>query len=205
MLAVTCQTGYVFAFVSGRPTLDLVGTLKWRRDDCEEQLVDASAWRAWVDASGLKVRLDGAVDGQALSRVIAVRESLYRALTAVLDGRTLPRADLARLNAVAAGRGPDMKLDSRGSVRQVGTVDQVLTELVRDAMHVLGGEDLGRLRECVNPRCTRLFLDTSRAGTRRWCGMTECGNKAKVAAFRARRLAHPRTDTGADENANLGV
>ena len=118
-----------------------------------------------------------------------MRESLYRALTAVLDGRTVPRADLARLNAVAAGSGPEMRLDSRGSVRQAGTVDQVLTALVRDAMDLLGGADLAQLRECVNPRCTRLFVDTSRAGTRRWCGMTECGNTAKVAAFRARRRA----------------
>jgi predicted RNA-binding Zn ribbon-like protein len=45
------------------------------------------------------------------------------------------------------------------------------------------------LRGCSNPRCTRLFVDTSRAGNRRWCGMTECGNAAKVAAFRARQRA----------------
>ena len=54
----------MFAFVSGRPSLDLVGTLKWRRDDREEQLVDAAAWRAWVEASGLTVSLVGPVDGQ---------------------------------------------------------------------------------------------------------------------------------------------
>jgi predicted RNA-binding Zn ribbon-like protein len=190
---VTCQTRYVFAFVSGRPSIDFVGTLKWRRDEREEQLVDAAAWRAWVDASGLSVSLVGPVSTDALSRVVAVREPLYRALTAVLDGRAVPRVDVALLNAVAAGSGPDMTLSSRGNVRRAGTVDQVLTALVRDAMHVLGGDELAELRECVNPRCTRLFIDTSRAGTRRWCGMSECGNAAKVAAFRARRRAHPPT------------
>jgi predicted RNA-binding Zn ribbon-like protein len=184
----------VFAFVSGRPSLDLVGTLKWRRDDEEEQLVDASAWRAWVGASGLRVSLVGPIDGPALRRVIDVRESLYRALTAVLDGRTVPRADLARLNTVAAGSDPGMRLDARGNVRRAGTVDQVLTALVRDALDVLSGANRAKLRECVHPRCTRLFIDTSRAGTRRWCGMTECGNKAKVAAFRARRRACAPTE-----------
>jgi predicted RNA-binding Zn ribbon-like protein len=176
----------MFAFVSGRPHLDLVGTLKWRRDDREEQLVDAAAWRAWVQASGLGVKLVGPVDDAALSRVIEVRESLYRALTAVLDDRAVPRTDLARLNAVAASAGPEIKLNPRGAVRQVGTAEQVLTALVRDAMNLIGSKDLAQLRECVDPRCTRLFLDSSRAGTRRWCGMTECGNTAKVAAFRAR-------------------
>ncbi len=179
----------MFVFVSGRPSLDLIGTLKWRHDEREEQLVDPSAWRAWVDSSGLAISLVGPLDGQAMSRVIEVRESMYRALTAVLDGRTVARADLARLNATAAGPGPEMRLDARGNVRRAGTVDQVLTALVRDALDVLGGEDRARLRECANPRCTRLFIDTSRAGSRRWCGMTECGNAAKVAAFRARRRA----------------
>jgi predicted RNA-binding Zn ribbon-like protein len=179
----------VFAFVSGRPSLDLVGTLKWRRDDREEQLVDPAAWCAWVEASGLTLSLVGPMDEQALSRVIALRESLYRALDAVLNGRAVPRSDLARLNAVAAGRGPESRLNSRGEVRRSGTVDQVLNAVVRDAMDVLGGDDLAQLRECVNTRCTRLFIDTSRAGNRRWCGMTECGNTAKVAAFRARRRA----------------
>jgi predicted RNA-binding Zn ribbon-like protein len=179
----------VFAFVSGCPSLDLVGTLKWRRDDREEQLVDVAAWRAWVEASGLTVSLIGPMDEQALSRVIAVRESLYRTFNAVLDRRAVPRADLARLNAVAAGSGPESRLNARGEVRRSGTVDQVLNAVVRDAMDVLDGASLTQLRECVNPRCTRLFVDTSRAGSRRWCGMTECGNTAKVAAFRARRRA----------------
>jgi predicted RNA-binding Zn ribbon-like protein len=31
-----------------------------------------------------------------------------------------------------------------------------------------------------------LFVDTSRKGDRRWCSMSACGNKAKVAGFRKR-------------------
>jgi predicted RNA-binding Zn ribbon-like protein len=179
----------VFAFVGGRPCVDFVGTLKWRRDDREEQLVDPAAWREWVRASGLAVSLVGPVDAPGLDRVLAVREAIYRALTAVLEGRDVPRADVARLNAVAADPVTDLKLSSRGHVRRAGTVDQILTALVRDAMELLDGPDAPRLRGCVNPRCTRLFVDTSRAGNRRWCGMTECGNTAKVAAFRARQRA----------------
>ena len=179
----------MFAFVSGRPSVDFLGTLKWRRDDCHEQLVDAPAWRAWVKASGLAVDLVGPVDAPTLARVLAVRESLHRALTAIREGRRVPRVDLARLNAAAADDGLQLKLDARGNARRSGTVDQILTALVRDAIDLLGGTDAARLRECTNPRCTRLFIDTSRAGTRRWCGMTECGNTAKVAAFRARRRA----------------
>ena len=181
----------MFAFVSGRASLDLLGTLKWRRDDNEEQLADPAAWRAWVKGSDLDVALTGPVDAEALTRVRQVREALYRAVTAARSGQTVPRRDLLRLNGVARGEGPRQRLDRQGHVRQAGTVDQLLTALVRDAFALLAGADANRIRDCSNPRCTRLFVDSSRAGTRRWCGMTECGNAAKVAAFRARQRPSP--------------
>ncbi|GAA2338493.1 CGNR zinc finger domain-containing protein [Dactylosporangium salmoneum] len=43
------------------------------------------------------------------------------------------------------------------------------------------------MRECAEEACTRLFVDRSRAGNRAWCGMEECGNKAKARSYRARR------------------
>jgi hypothetical protein len=38
-----------------------------------------------------------------------------------------------------------------------------------------------------------LYLDTTRSGTRRWCSMRRCGNRAKVRAHRARQLRERRT------------
>jgi predicted RNA-binding Zn ribbon-like protein len=54
-------------------------------------------------------------------------------------------------------------------------------------------EELSRVRRCADPRCTRVFLDTSRNGTRRWCDMGTCGNRAKAARHRA-RSSHRRDD-----------
>jgi len=50
---------------------------------------------------------------------------------------------------------------------------------------VLGGEMPDRLGVCTAPRCDRVFVDTSRNGTRRYCS-TSCQNRVKTAAFRAR-------------------
>ena len=49
--------------------------------------------------------------------------------------------------------------------------------------------DLGwtRVKACPGPDCGWVFHDRSRNGSRRWCDMGECGNRAKGAAFRARR------------------
>jgi predicted RNA-binding Zn ribbon-like protein len=50
---------------------------------------------------------------------------------------------------------------------------------------VLGGEHHDRLGVCTAPRCDRVYVDTSRNGTRRFCS-TSCQNRVKTAAFRTR-------------------
>jgi predicted RNA-binding Zn ribbon-like protein len=37
-----------------------------------------------------------------------------------------------------------------------------------------------RIRQCANPKCLWMFVDASKAGTRRWCDMNACGNRAKA-------------------------
>jgi len=49
---------------------------------------------------------------------------------------------------------------------------------------VLGSDLQGRLGVCTAPRCDRVFVDTSRNATRRFCS-TSCQNRVKTAAFRA--------------------
>ena len=175
-----------FVFVSGRPALDFAGTLKWRTDGPEEQLARPADLRAWLRAAGL-VEPPPPVDPAGLARARAVREAVYRAVTARRAGRSIPRADVESLNAAAGPAPLRPRLDARGRLRHEGNLDAVLSTLARDALDLLGGPDAARLRQCANPRCTRIYLDFSRAGSRRWCGMTECGNAAKVAAFRARQ------------------
>jgi predicted RNA-binding Zn ribbon-like protein len=42
------------------------------------------------------------------------------------------------------------------------------------------------VRECANDKCLWLFLDDSKNGTRRWCSMSACGNRAKAHRHYAR-------------------
>lgn len=56
-----------------------------------------------------------------------------------------------------------------------------LGELVR-----LAGQ--GRVRVCGGPGCGLLFVDASRAGTRRWCDDAGCGNRVRVRRSRTNRV-----------------
>ncbi len=51
---------------------------------------------------------------------------------------------------------------------------------------VLGGEYHDRLGVCTAPHCDRVYVDTSRNGSRRFCS-TACQNRVKAAAFRERQ------------------
>jgi predicted RNA-binding Zn ribbon-like protein len=53
----------------------------------------------------------------------------------------------------------------------------------------LGGEYATRLGVCSAPDCDRVYVDTSRNGTRRFCD-TACQSRVKAAAHRTRTHEH---------------
>ena len=79
-------------------------------------------------------------------------------------------------------------IDSTGSAAWglPSTGIAVLSAVARDGINVLTGTIAGRLRECEGGDCRLVFLDASRPGSRRWCSMERCGNRAKVRAHRAK-------------------
>ena len=69
---------------------------------------------------------------------------------------------------------------------------EALARAVQPLVDAIAGGDTGRFRICANDGCRWVFEDTSRAGRRRWCDMSSCGNRAKVRRYRSRHKAeHP--------------
>jgi predicted RNA-binding Zn ribbon-like protein len=62
----------------------------------------------------------------------------------------------------------------------------LLIPVIESAADALIAGELDRVRRCGDPRCTRVFLDDTRNGRRRWCEMSTCGNRAKAARWRER-------------------
>jgi predicted RNA-binding Zn ribbon-like protein len=62
----------------------------------------------------------------------------------------------------------------------------LLAPILWSAADLLAGPRRPRVRTCANPQCRWLFLDDSKAGTRRWCSMASCGNRAKAHRHYAR-------------------
>ncbi|PYT96323.1 MAG: hypothetical protein DMG38_24360 [Acidobacteria bacterium] len=68
-------------------------------------------------------------------------------------------------------------------------LEWLLAAVARSAAEIIAEGARAPLRLCANPRCGLFFYDTSRTHRRRWCSMTACGNRHKVAAFARRHAA----------------
>lgn len=127
------------------------------------------------------------IDDRALVDTLALRAAITRMAAAIADDLPLTPNDIDTLNLFAAT--PDVPPVLAGGRRQAGAgrirIGQALSALARDAVSLFSG-DPDRLRRCDAEDCRIVFHDESRTGTRRWCSMSRCGNRAKVRAFRER-------------------
>ena len=177
-----------FVYVSGRRCLDFAGTLRHRRSAREELLTDPDRLSKWAVQAGL-VDAAIAVTQDDLAAALELREAIYRVVTAGLEHRSLQVADVDLLNDRASQPRLTPRLDPTGSTSRDGTASRLLASLAADLVDLLASGDIENVKGCAHPNCTRLYLDSSRAKNRHWCGMSTCGNKVKVQAFRARQRA----------------
>lgn len=63
---------------------------------------------------------------------------------------------------------------------------RITVETAMAMIDVIRADEMSRLDVCADPDCEGLVLDLSRNRSRRFCSTT-CGNRAAVAAYRARR------------------
>lgn len=81
------------------------------------------------------------------------------------------------------GHPPTLELKQQSS-----DLEALLVPIASAVAALLVQGELDLVRACESPDCTLWFYDRTKAHHRRWCSMALCGNRAKVAAFRARRV-----------------
>jgi predicted RNA-binding Zn ribbon-like protein len=209
------QTENPFAgkeLVGGRICLDFANTLgQHEPEPLSEWLAsyDDLVWwalRAEIvpEAEGealfVRARTHPAEAAEVFRRAIELREAVFRIFSAAAAKRDPERADLEVLNRELALAMPHARVApvSTGcscdwAWEETGALDRVLWPVARSAAEALTSEDVGRIGECAGEACQWLYVDTSRNHSRRWCVMSDCGNRAK-----AKRHYH-RTKTGKGE------
>jgi predicted RNA-binding Zn ribbon-like protein len=127
-----------------------------------------------------------------LARIQRFRAMLRRLLDAEARGIGASPEDLAVLNNVLSRSGarrgliPTVRGYGWGWLEGPAGPERSLWPVAFSAARLLEGPELARLKACDG--CGRLFLDASHNRSRRWCDMQGCGNRAKAARHRTRKV-----------------
>ena len=181
-----------FPFRSGRICLDFVATVAKRRLGDRELLPGPEELRTWCRVAGLPLPEDE-ITPERLARAWALREAFYTLARARVDATPPPPAEIDLVNAAAIGAPPTALLGPDGFTplpREHAPLDSILALLARDAVDLFTGPYALRIRECTAHDCSLFFVDRSRPGSRRWCAMASCGEKASSATYRKRHPGH---------------
>jgi len=63
----------------------------------------------------------------------------------------------------------------------------IVVETAMGVVDVVRSDEYARLKACEGEGCRAVLVDLSRNRSRRFCDVNNCGNRAHVAAYRARR------------------
>ncbi|CAA9210851.1 MAG: protein of unknown function DUF1470 [uncultured Chloroflexia bacterium] len=184
--------------LGGRLCLDFVNTVDWHGSDHAVEFLhtyeDLLAWSRHLtivteDEVSNMLQCARRTPDQAthvLERAIALREALFRLFPVVAEGHAPPADDLAILNE-ALRRAPSRPQIAWSPPHFVwmyqgddDALDRVLWPVAWSAADLLASAERERVKVCPGEDCGWLFLDASRNGTRRWCAMEGCGNRAKA-------------------------
>lgn len=129
-----------------------------------------------------------------LARARAFREAWRWAALRLEHGAGLTDGFVEELNALLSARPGSERFvaaDGDGFTRRwtiaPGDWGGVTPAFAAAVARFLERADLGRFRACANEACVHHFYDTSKNGRRRFCRSGVCGNRVKVARFRAKQ------------------
>jgi predicted RNA-binding Zn ribbon-like protein len=189
--------------IGGDAALDFVNTVTGR-DQSPRDWLDGYPrlleWAAFVHllpkkvlrALARKAEKEPAAAAIALARAKVLREALFKLITRIVSRRAPTKSALALLreywiNGIKALElrfaGGRVLVDLRNDALDLDLIaSTVACRMVQQVLPL----PMDRLRICQGPNCSWVFIDSSKAGRRRWCDMAVCGNAAKSRRFYAR-------------------
>ena len=198
MVVAQHEHRHVFDFLGGRLAIDFVNTVSGKRLLAPiERFNDYGDVLSWAEQIGVTsaartktlrriAREHPRQAEAALARAKELRETLFRIFSAIAEHEQANSADLELFNRELAEAFSHLRIAGSADGFAWSFCDEeslvsVLWPVSRSASDVLVKDDPARVRMCEAPDgCGWLFYDETRNGTRRWCSMKDCGNRAKA-------------------------
>jgi predicted RNA-binding Zn ribbon-like protein len=125
----------------------------------------------------------------AFRAALALRDAVRNVLKSIEGGYPASAASIERINGALRAGQTYVELEPHGfgwqlvhhpaepgPMRALGPIARSIADIIMD------DEAPQAVRKCAGDDCVLYFYDASRTGQRRWCSMSACGNRAKVAA-----------------------
>jgi predicted RNA-binding Zn ribbon-like protein len=178
-------------FVGDDLALDFINTAYGVGDGARECLGSDAQVLDWLRLAGVTVPPLKGRPGTLLKAALALRETARGLVEMRKAGGA---GDVAGLNRVLAlgsashevvwNRKEKPRVELR---RRVESVEALLVPIAEALAKLLAEANFDLVRQCECSDCTLWFHDHTKSHRRRWCSVAQCGNRMKVAAFRARQ------------------
>jgi predicted RNA-binding Zn ribbon-like protein len=193
-------------FVADAPGLDFLNSIATPVDEPVDWIADGEGLLSWLEQAQLVpaevlAHMRSQTAPAELDEIAAKARGLrewFRSFVQKRKGRPLAAKDLSELEAL---NGVLQRDEQHGAIvaderapsglaftmqRRYSTPESLLMPIVETLAKLVCEQDFTYVKACEGPKCTLLFADHTRGHARRWCSMAICGNRAKVAAHRAR-------------------
>ncbi len=184
-------------FVGGHPALDFLNTVAdTDRSRSDNLITSPDMLLDWLAASGTENQdaKDSPPSQDDIDALVRFRELAHRILSFSSGNSTAEPDDIQAFEAQIKSSLGRAHLDlSTAPARWTATSSDSHYWIDRFVLLVDGflrSPEAEKLRQCEG--CSWFFLNSGRGRGRRWCNMSTCGNRHKVAAHRKRVLAGDR-------------
>jgi predicted RNA-binding Zn ribbon-like protein len=198
-----------FFFIGNHLCLDLINTqiaLGGQPVDLLGDFNDLISWfvqASVIDESKAKEVMESRRgEREAFVRALRFRAGLARMVERITKGKAVPQSVIADINDLLGHQSGYAELKRvRGGFEKrlrsgFSEPIQLLWPVAESACDLLCYADLSLIRKCENEECVLVFYDTTRNHSRRWCSMSACGNRMKVAAHYRRLRSTAKSTKG---------
>lgn len=180
-------------FIAEHSALDFINTQAWAEHEPHDFWQSDEDVKNWLQRSGLATLPEKltAKPGELLVEARKLRSLVRQLVEAKKNGQPVA---LESLNGYLAQAQSHLQIvaDDEGALHtervfRLDTPLRALAPLAEQVAELIVQGQFEYIRQCEHPECTLWFYDRTKAHRRRWCSMALCGNRAKVARFRAKR------------------
>lgn len=178
-------------FLGGSLWIDLLNSRFEPNGVPVDFLTNDAGLEDWAGAAGLP--LDGRPAMGELAELRALRDCLRQAFAQMARGEALLPDILDTVNAVLSRLSIRLSLSNESDGPKLEKAEQVegpalAVRVAADFARFVAAYEAARLKQCEGPACTMVFYDRGKNARRRWCSTAICGNRDKVANYRARKI-----------------